>query len=409
MPPVTERADIVVIGAGVIGLACARELLRAGREVLVLEAKQICAGASWGNCGLVTPSHSLPLTRPKMMRQVLRLLLREDAPVRVKPRLEPSFLAWGLRFAARCSQAGMLESMRGRGALLERSRGLFDEWMADGLDCEWEAKGVLEVFATEATRHHSEGVADLLSDHGVESEVVTAKELTRREPALRDGLIGGRLFPRDAQLRPDRLVHELARQVRAAGGEIREGCAVEALGKGELRVAAGTIEARTTVVAVGAIAPKLLRGVRLKAPIQPGKGYSITMGRPDPCPNVPLLLAEANMAVTPWPSGLRLGGTMELAGYDETLNRARVEALRIGANRFLRSIEGADPVEWWGWRPMTPDELPIIDQPRPGLVLAIGHGMMGVSMAPATAELVVSLVTGSEQTVDAQPYRLSRF
>ena len=115
------------------------------------------------------------------------------------------------------------------------------------------------------------------------------------------------------------------------------------------------------------------------------------------------------MAVTPWPSGLRLGGTMELAGYDEQHNRARVEALRVGARRYLPEVEGADAEEWWGWRPMTPDELPILERVRPGLVLAVGHGMMGVSMAPATGEVVASLVTGSESPIDPEPFRLSRF
>jgi D-amino-acid dehydrogenase len=406
---VSERSDVIVVGGGLVGLACARALLRAGRAVHVLEAERVGAGASWGNCGLITPSHALPLTRPGMMRTALRGMLKRDSPVHVPPRLDLEFVSWGLRFAARCSKAGMLDAMRGRGALLERSRVLFDEWMDEGMACEWEAQGVIEVFATDAARTHSTEAARLLADHGVESEELEAEELATLEPALRPGMAGGRRFPRDAQLRPDGLIEALLAQVRAAGGTVEEGVRVSALTERGVETAAGPREAEVVVLATGAVAPQLAKGLGLKVPIQPGKGYSITSQRPAVCPNVPLLLAEANMAVTPWPSGVRLGGTMEFAGYDERLNHRRVEALRRGAARYLPEALGADPVEWWGWRPMTPDELPILDRVRPGLVLAVGHGMMGVSMAPATGELVAGLVTGQEQAVDPAPYALARF
>jgi D-amino-acid dehydrogenase len=143
--------------------------------------------------------------------------------------------------------------------------------------------------------------------------------------------------------------------------------------------------------------------------MQPGKGYSITIRRPDPCPTTPLVLAEPSMAVTPWPSGLRLGGTMEFSGYDSTLRRKRLDALYRGGRRFLRGDLNREVFErWCGWRPMTPTELPIIDRvPRlENLIVATGHGMMGVSMAPATALLVRALVTGEDCGIDPAPYRI---
>jgi len=405
----TERTDVLVVGGGVVGMACARALLRVGRSVRVVEADRVGAGASWGNCGLITPSHALPLTRPGMLRTALKGMLRKDAPLHVAARLDLAFVSWGLRFAARCSKVGMLDAMRGRGALLERSRALFDEWMAADVDCEWDDRGILEVFLGETTRAHSAEVAGVLADHGVESEDLGPGVLAQLEPALLPDMAGGRLFPRDAQLRPERLLEALHTQVRAAGGVVEEGARVLSLRKRGVETRGGARDADVVVLATGAVAPELARPLGLKLPIQPGKGYSITSRRPTVCPDRPLLLAEANMAVTPWPSGLRLGGTMELAGYDERHNGARVEALRAGARRYLPEVEGADPEEWWGWRPMTPDELPILERVRPGLVLAVGHGMMGVSMAPATGELVAALATGSEPPIDPEPYRLSRF
>ena len=161
------------------------------------------------------------------------------------------------------------------------------------------------------------------------------------------------------------------------------------------------------VLATGAWSPQLARTIRLKLIVQPGKGYSITMVRPEVCPDTPLILAEPSMAVTPWANRLRLGGTMEFAGYDDELRPKRINALTVGAEQFLRS-DLSTPIEeyWCGWRPMTPNELPIIDRvPHiENLLLAVGHGMMGVSMAPATAALIRSFIADEDCDIDPAPF-----
>jgi D-amino-acid dehydrogenase len=392
-----ERADVIVVGGGVIGLACANALLDAGRSVRIVEQETVGSGASHGNCGLITPSHALPLNRPGMVRKALRWMWRADSPILVRPRLDFEFLAWGLRFARNCRVDRMRATMRGRAQLLETSRDLYVELIdKEGLACEWETLGLLEIFATGKAREAAEPTSRLLEEHGIRAEPVEAEKLLEFEPALRDGLAGGRWFPRDAQVRPEQLVSELARIVRAKGARIDEGCAVRSLN--ELR-------ARNVVLATGARAPELCR-----VPIQPGKGYSVTAARPDPCPKLPLLLHESNMGITPWRSGYRLAGTMEFAGFDDRLRRPRLDALHAGARRYLRHGPVEATEEWCGWRPMTPDELPIIDRlPRhPNVLCALGHGMMGVSMAPATARLITDMVVGAEPFVDPAPYSLAR-
>jgi D-amino-acid dehydrogenase len=150
----------------------------------------------------------------------------------------------------------------------------------------------------------------------------------------------------------------------------------------------------------------------LKVPIQPGKGYSITMSRPDPCPRRALVLREPSVCVTAWASGYRLGSTMEFSGYDERLNRTRLDALRRGAAAFLRAPVGSElREEWWGWRPMCVDEIPLIGPVKRwnNLLLATGHGMLGVSMSAATAELVGSLIAGEPPMLDALAYAPTRF
>ncbi|HJU08923.1 MAG TPA: FAD-dependent oxidoreductase, partial [Rhodanobacteraceae bacterium] len=167
------------------------------------------------------------------------------------------------------------------------------------------------------------------------------------------------------------------------------------------------------VMALGAWSPKIARHLHLRLPIQPGKGYSITTSLPDPAPQRPLVLREPGVCVTTWPSGFRLGSTMEFAGYDDSLNRTRLDALRRGAQAYLRAPFGDElREEWWGWRPMCVDEVPLIGPAFSrwhNLLLATGHGMLGVSMCAATGELIAAFICGTPTALDPRPYMPTRF
>jgi D-amino-acid dehydrogenase len=173
----------------------------------------------------------------------------------------------------------------------------------------------------------------------------------------------------------------------------------------------GTIEADAFVVATGAWTPLLNHQLGCRVPIQPGKGYSITMARPVHCPSIPLIFEEHRVAVTPMRAGYRVGSTMEFSGYDASLNRRRLDILKRGASHYLREPFG-EPVqeEWFGWRPMTYDGKPIIDRSpaMANVVIAAGHGMLGLSMAPATGKLVAELLGERVTHVDSGPYRFDR-
>jgi D-amino-acid dehydrogenase len=201
------------------------------------------------------------------------------------------------------------------------------------------------------------------------------------------------------------------------GVVIRERCTVTGLvtQKGTAVAVAtdqGELPADAFVIASGAWTPLLARHLGCRIPIQPGKGYSITMGRPARCPRLPLLFPEHRVAVTPMQTGYRLGSTMEFAGYDTSLARSRLDLLREGARPYLHEPLG-EPVqeEWYGWRPMTYDGKPIIDRSpaAPNVLIAAGHNMLGVAMSPATGRLVAELLTGSPPHVDPAPYSVRRF
>lgn len=413
-----ERADALVIGGGVIGLSCALALARGGRSVTVLERATPGAGASHGNCGTITPSHALPLAQPGVIAQGLRWMWQADAPLRIAPTLDPQRLGWLVRFAVNCSHAQVLRTAPAKAALLNRSRALIEAFVqAEAIDCEFAHDGALQVFRSQ--RGFDAGCAELevLRAHGVPVEVWDGARIEHEEPALKPGIVGGLYWPNDAHLRPDRYVAALAARARDAGVEIREQTEVTGFDRcgghiSGVRVGQETLNADAVLLAAGAWSPAVARDLGLRLPIQPGKGYSITYSRPPQTPSRPLVLAEPRVCVTTWGSGFRLGSTMEFAGYDESLNRVRLDALARGAQEFLHHPVGPERVEdWWGWRPMTPDDLPIIGPSIrvPGLWFATGHGMLGMSMSNATAELLAAQMLGQESVIDPQPYSPARF
>ena len=414
----TRTSDVLVLGGGVIGLACAYYLLEAGRSVTVLEQGTVGCGSSHGNCGTLTPSHAAPLAMPGMIGTALRWLFRPDAPLRIKPRLDPDLLRWLLGFAGRCNWRAFDAALRAKAPLLLRSRALIEELVRkEGLDCEFEALGTLNVFRDAANFEHACALNERLAAVGLHVQVLDGATALSREPALKAGVAGALFHPGDAQLRPDRYAAELARIVRAKGGNIAEGTRVEACVRDGARIARvattqGDFSGRDIVLALGSWSPRLARTLGLRIPIQPGKGYSITYTRPARCPRIPLTLKEPSVCVTAWGSGYRLGSTMEFAGYDATLNRTRLDALKRGAAAFLHEPEGPVVVEeWYGWRPMTPDDLPVLGR-APGLdnlVLATGHGMLGVTMSAGTGQLVGELVTGRPPSLDLAPFAAARF
>jgi D-amino-acid dehydrogenase len=410
---------VVVVGSGVIGTACACALARAGWQVTLLEAGEFGRACSHGNCGFVCPSHVLPLATPGAVRGALKALFAPDSPLSIKPRLDPALWSWLYRFARRCNSADMVAAGRAIQALLVSSRKLYPTLLADEkIDCEWEARGLLFVFLNRPAMDHYAETDHLLREHfGLGAERVSGEELTAREPALKPGLAGGWWYDTDAHLRADRLMSGWRGALERRGVVIHTHCGLRGFATAGRQARAartdqGDFAADAFVVATGAMTPLLQRHLGCRIPIQPGKGYSITMPRPARCPAVPLIFEEHRVAVTPFRSGYRLGSTMEFAGYDTSLPRRRLDLLRRGAQPYLHEPEAA-PVEeeWYGWRPMTPDSVPIIDRsPALGNVwIAAGHNMLGLSMAPATGQLVAELLDGRTTHVDPTPYAVRRF
>ena len=416
------QSDVVIIGGGVIGLACGLALQDAGRSVRILDAGTVGCGSSHGNCGTITPSHAMPLAAPGTVARALRWMLSPDAPLYIRPRWDPGLWAWLLRSGARCNRRDWLQGAAAKVAILQASRQQLPDWIARyQLDCQFETAGTDHVFRTAQALDAFQPELDALADFGIASERIAGHDYQRQDPALRDGVVAAVRFPGDASLRPDRYVARMAQALRAGGATIHEQCAVTGLSgtaRGmDVRHAGGVYPARDVLVAAGAWSPLLARALSpslgaLRGAMQPGKGYSITYDRPATAPLHALVLQERGVCVTTWDDGFRLGSTMEFSGYDSHLNARRLAALERGAREYLHQPTGpAKHEEWFGWRPMTRDDLPILGAVpgAPHLWVATGHGMLGVSMSVATARMLADLVTGREPQIDPAPYRLGRF
>ena len=410
---------VVVVGGGAIGAACAHFLADSGRRVILLEKDRFGEACSAHNCGYVCPSHVLPLTEPGAVRAALLGMLRSNSPFSVKLRPDLRLAYWFLRFSLRCNHGDMIEGARAIQPLLNESMALYRDLVSKKrLACEWKEQGLLYVYRSkEKFEAYAETERLLRESFDESASRLESEELVELEPALKPGLAGAWHYEGDAHLRSDVLMSAWKESLVGRGVQILEGCSfhqVEEPADGVVRVdcSDGPIEASHLVVATGALTPRLAKSIGWRAPIQPGKGYSLTMPRPAVCPEIPMIFPETRVAVTPFEAGYRLGSTMEFAGYDESLDPNRLNLLREGAEAYLLE-PFCEPVEttWFGWRPMTWDSVPIIG-PCPGrnrVILAAGHNMLGLSMAPSTGKLVSELIEGKQPHLDPRPYSPERF
>ena len=404
--------DVVVVGGGAIGVSAALELASRGARVTLLEqGAELAAGCSAGNAGLICPSHSAPIANPAALRQGLRWMLKSDSPFYLRPR--PSVMPWIARFVA-ASRAGRAEA--GTRAIRELSLASLELHAAlaeVGIETSFERRGVLNVYETEDGLVAGTREAERSR---MRTEILEPEKARELEPSLGPSIAGAVYYPEEAHCDPLRFVHAVGRAAAEAGAEIRTGVEVRGLRRRDGHVAVDTSEGElhpeAVVLAAGAWTSELARPLGVFLPLEAGKGYHVDLEPAEGDPQVPVFMQESRVIATPLEGRLRLAGTLELAGLDLSISGKRVEAIRRAGARVLRGQEGRQTLEVWsGLRPCTPDGLPVIGRPAgiDGLVLATGHAMKGLSLAPVTGRLVAEVVTGEPPSHDLAPFSPNRF
>ncbi len=412
-----SQCDVAIIGGGVIGVCSAYYLAQSGLKVLLIEKGEIASGCSYGNGGLIVPSHAVPLASPGALGNGLRWLLDSQSPFYIKPRLDMDLFNWLIRFALASRHEPMMRALPALRDLLFASRALYDELSHMDFDFGFEGNGSLQVFLTENGLKAGVEEARLLEKFNIPTQVMNASEVCNLEPALLPSVVGGVYYPRDAHIDPFRFVTGLLANARELGAEILTGTEVLGFdtknGKVQtIKTTRGDVHPQKVVLAAGSWSPEIARTLKLSVPIQAAKGYSLTFEKPVISPKISLLFGEAGAVVNPLGDTLRVAGTLELAGMDFSINMRRVAAIRKGAEQYLPGLDQAQIIEIWrGLRPCTPDGLPIISRSDSfgNLFIAAGHAMLGMSLGPITGKLVSQLVNEELTDFNLSPFRLNRF
>ncbi len=412
------KDDILVVGGGVVGAACAYYLTGRGAKVTLIDKGEVGHGCSYGNGGLIVPSHSFPLPMPGAIFQGFRWLFDPDSPFYIKPRCNWQMVRWLLRFARCSTQKQMHHAVDALTMLSLRSRALYDE-IEESAAANMQLKkyGGLYPCRTKKGLDHAVYEMETLRPYGVEGRVLDKDEVLTIEPAITCSVIGGTYFEGDAHAEPLSVVQTLLQLAEEQGARIEPKTELIDWELSNRRIDAvrttrGTFRAGQFVLAGGSWSPGLARPLGLNVPIQAGKGYGVTIETFDPLPKVPVLLNEVKVGVTPRANSVRLAGTMEFGGLDESITERRVRAIVHGARQFFNIPEEPKVVEIWrGLRPCTPDGLPIIGRHHrwENLTLSAGHAMLGLTLAAASGHLVADLIAGDTPCVDPRPFRPERF
>jgi D-amino-acid dehydrogenase len=410
---------VVVIGAGIVGLSTAYALDKRGWRVTVVEARSPGYGASRVNAARICPSHADPVPAPGLVRQSLKWMRRSDSPLYIQPRPSPDMARFLLTFWRHCNQRCFDAGTEAMIALSRNALELFDEMRASGVSFEEQRAGTLHLYESRERLEHSLRELEPFVELGMDiSGPILADDLRELEPSLTEHITGGYWVKEDRQVRPDTLTRGLVDYLKNRGVDIRSGTAVAGFDiAGErvtdVRFERGRLETDAVVIAAGSWSPELARMAHRRLPVQAGKGYALDYTPPPVEIRHNLSVDAGRYAVAPFEGTTRLAGTMEFSGINERIRPERVEAIVRSAARTFRGwpTDLRIPMIGSGLRPMSADGLPIIGW-MPGyrnLAVATGHGMLGLTMGPSTADALAEMM--SEQTMPdvLKPFDPGRF
>jgi D-amino-acid dehydrogenase len=400
------RPRTVVVGAGIVGLATAYFLARAGREVLVLDREEIGDGASCGNAGLLSIGH-YPLTRPGVSWRGLKWMFDRNAPLFIRPRPDADLISWLWTFHRHCSKPWLDGCMRELCAMGFPTLALFEEIIAaEGIDCDYRRDGWLDVVMDPANLPHAEREAASLVPHGYSYRMLTGDELRARSACFSPEVAGAAWYTDSAHCNPGDFMLGLAAACARRGVEVRTSVEVAGLERDRHGRAAGvhsamgeTFEGSEVVIAAGVWSGDLMRDMGLDIPMQGARGYHVQLEGVPQLPFTGCVLHETFVAVTPMRDQLRLAGTLEIQPLGRPWMRNRLDMLSRGAQRYIRGIDrGRAVAEWAGYRPCTSDGMPVIGAVpgTPGLFVGTGHAMMGMTLGPVTARVLADMVLGAQ-------------
>lgn len=398
---------ITILGAGVIGLSTALYCAQRGMKVTIIERNpRQRDGCSFGNAGMIVPSHFIPLAAPGMVKLGLKWMWNPESPFYIKPRLDLDLLTWGMHFWKAATKRRVDDAAPVLRDLSLLSRQCFEEI---GFDFGLVKKGLLMLCKKQQTLDEEAHMAEKANALGIPAEVLDARATAALDPAVTMDVCGSVFFPKDCHLAPGSFIAAVEAELLRLGVTFLwetevldfdvEGGALRAV-----KTPKGQVEGQEVVLSSGVWSSQLAKELDLKLPMQAGKGYSLTLTNPKQLPELCSICTEARLAVTPMDGALRVGGTMEMAGIDESITQRRVRGITRAFPQYFPAFEEKDFAEvkpWSGLRPVSPDGMPYLGRTKrwKNLTVATGHAMMGLSLAPATGKIVAELLSSENSPV----------
>ncbi|NCE90342.1 FAD-binding oxidoreductase [Pseudomonas sp. L13] len=411
-----NQADIVVVGAGIIGVACALQLARQGRQVVVVDAQAPGMGASYGNAGHLATEQVFPIADLSILKRLPAMLLDPMGPLRLDWAYLPRALPWFIRLLLNLRPTRYQRTVAGLRALNEGSLGAWQRLLQSiGQTQLLREDGSLLVFERAESRAALDALQHRMTQQGVAVDFWSGDAVRKAAPQLSDAIQGGLFFPVTGHfLDPYTVVDEVVNAAKAEGVRFLQQRVLDARLEGSgvsLMTDQGVMTAQQVLIACGAHSAKLTAALTGKqVPLDTERGYHLML--PHEQQRLPFAVTslERKFIMTPMTGGLRLAGTVEFAGLDRPANMQRAWQLhRLSKGLFRHDLSDSEATPWMGFRPSLPDSLPIIDRVCEGKVLlAFGHQHLGLTQAAVTAERVGQLAAG-ERVPELQPYRLDRF
>ncbi|MCV9966796.1 FAD-binding oxidoreductase [Pararhizobium sp. BT-229] len=407
----------VVVGAGIIGTTLAYELQKCGRQVVLLDRGEVGRGASYGNMASIAVTEFMPASRPSIWKQIPGWMLDPEGPVRVRPGYMPKLLPWFARFVA-ASRPSKLRQLEAEGAAL--CARVYDDLLPllreTGLEGELTDEGCLSLYKDEAEFRADREHIEILERFDFPHQRLTGAQARELEPELSEDISVAVLFPQNRSLRdPFRLVSCLAQRFTALGGEIRRGDVVGFSRAGRITSVqlggGGEIPADEVAICAGAHSGLLSKMLDEPMPLETERGYHTQIMSPGISMRHSIIWPARAFMVTPTAGGIRVGGTVEMAGLDAAPDYRRSKITVRRAQTALPNLRCENFSEWMGHRPAFPDTVPVMSASAktPGVFYATGHGHLGVTYAATTARLMGDLITGAPPPIDMHPYRVDRF
>lgn len=416
---------VLIAGGGIIGLSCAWYLSEAGHEVTVVDQSKLVDGCSFGNAGMIVPSHFIPLAAPGMVSKGIRWMFNSRSPFFVRPRLSADLMKWGWEFLRHANSKHVDQSIPALKELSLLGKKCYQEWdKSMPFRFGYEERGLMMLYKDHHTAEEEKETAELANRIGIEARVLDRNQVQELEPDVKVDVLGGVYFPGDAHLNPRTLVENLISALRSRGVKFLEEHSIQGfdLSKGKIiQVDLKDKDSRLVpvgfddfVLATGSWSGSVAKQLKLTMPMQAGKGYSFTLPEVDKNVRIPSIFLEARVAVTPMGRTLRFGGTMEIVGVDHSINMERVRGIVESIPKYYPEMKVGVPELkdiWHGLRPCTPDGLPYIGRSKKisNLIVATGHAMMGLSLAPATGLLVKEIIGEEPASMRLRSFDPERF